>query len=246
MSNLFPEGVREFLASYPYKIELHAHTSPVSSCSELSPKEIVFRLHEKGYHAVAITNHFHAGGPYMREKDPVGAYLADYYAAKEAGDKLGMQVYLGAEFRFLENRNEYLVYGTDEPFLRETVHQFDWTYMQFYDAYHCEKRLILQAHPFRDDVVPMPAAYMDGMETFNMHPHHNSRIVLAAIYGAENRIPVVTVGTDLHHPEHVGICALRTKCLPSSGEDLVKLLRGQDYLFEIGGYPVLPYGKFEP
>ena len=34
---------------YPYRIELHAHTTPASSCSNLKPEELVQLYHEKGY-----------------------------------------------------------------------------------------------------------------------------------------------------------------------------------------------------
>ena len=33
---------------YPYRIELHAHTTPASSCSNLKPEELVQLYHEKG------------------------------------------------------------------------------------------------------------------------------------------------------------------------------------------------------
>ena len=53
-----PAEVQDYLAQYRYKIELHAHTSPGSGCSELPPREFLSRLRTQGYHAVVITNHF--------------------------------------------------------------------------------------------------------------------------------------------------------------------------------------------
>lgn len=226
---------------YKYKIELHAHTSPVSGCSELPPEVLIGKLHDHGYHGVVITNHFAHDNGFQKTDDPVSTYLFDYYAAKEAGEKLGMQVYLGAEYRFTENGNDYLVFGVDEAFLRETVHRLDMGINAFYREYHRADRLILQAHPFRNGLTRANPASLDGIETMNMHPNHNSRVALACQYAAEQHFPVVTIGTDLHHDGHEGICATRTKTLPKNETELVTLLRSQDYLFEISGCFMKPY-----
>lgn len=220
---------------YPYKLELHAHTSPVSGCSEIPPATLVQLLHEHGYHGVAITNHFARDNGFQQSADPVGTYLADYYAAKEAGEKLGMQVYLGAEYRFTENSNDYLVFGVDEAFLRETVDRHDMGIDAFYREYHSAERLILQAHPFRNGMTRANPASLDGIETMNMHPNHNSRVAVACRYAAEQHFAVVTMGTDLHHPGHEGICATRTKTLPRTSTELVTLLRSGEYMFELSG-----------
>ena len=240
----YPQAVRDFIAAYPYKIELHAHTSPVSSCSQLPPAELIRRLHEQHYDAVVVTNHFYEGGCYMKTDDPVGMYLDDYRAAKEAGEAFGMTVLLGAEFRFRENSNDYLVFGVDEAFLRETVQHFDLTLSEFYERYHAEDRLILQAHPFRNGMVLQPTDHLDGIEAFNMHPNHNSRVAVASRYAREEDMKLITVGTDLHHPGHEGVSSLRAKEIPQDSRALVSLLRSGDYLFEIGGHPLLPYYTF--
>lgn len=243
-SDLIPESVQAYLRQYVYKIELHAHTSPASGCSELKPAEFIRRLKEQGYDTVCVTNHFYEGGSYMSADDPVGQYLADYRETKALGEEAGMTVLLGAEYRFHENNNDYLVYGIDEAFLRETVTRFSLTYEQFYEEYHAPERLILQAHPFRNGIIPKDGAHMDGIEAFNMHPGHNSRITIAAQYADRENIPILTVGTDLHHPGHEGVSALRAKIRPRTGAELVSLLRSRDYLFEIGGRPLLPYLHF--
>lgn len=246
-SNLYdrvPDAVRDYLKQYRYKLEIHAHTSPVSPCSELAPDVLISMLKAEGYDGVVITNHFWSGGRFMKTEDPVGTYLADFYAAKEAGAKQGMTVLLGAEIRFNENHNDYLIFGADEPFLREAVKHFDMTSEEFYSAFRSEERIFLQAHPMRDGMVLKAPDSMDAIEAMNMHPHHNSRPSATTKYAREARIPVLTVGTDLHHPGHQGVSALRAKTLPQTETELVSLLRARDYLFEIGGCPVLPYASF--
>ncbi len=242
--SIYPTEIQNFLSQYKYKIELHAHTSPCSPCSELPPKDFISRLKSQGYDAVVVTNHFYPGGPFMKTEAPVSTYLADFYEAKRIGEEEDITVLLGAEFRFEENSNDYLVFGVDEAFLRETVVRLDLTFREFYEIYHAENRLICQAHPFRNGIVAMDGAHMDGIEAFNMHPGHNSRITVSARYADTENIPVLVIGTDLHHPGHEGSAALRAKTLPKNNDELVALLRSKDYVFEIGGRPLLPYYTF--
>ena len=275
MRHMIPEAVQEYLSAYRYKIELHAHTSPCSGCSEIPPREMIRLMKEQNYDVVVITNHFCDNGRFMQAEDPVAAYLEDYRIAREEGEKQGIRVLLGAEYHFTENSNDYLVYGVDEEFLRETVEHFDMGIEAFYQKYHGDSRLILQAHPFRNGMVWVSPKYLDGAEIMNLHASHNSRVAVTANYANAILSPkreafgfrpgevvdgktrftgsaepeqetfenfsVVTVGTDLHHWGHEGACALRTKVLPENEEQLVEILRSGDYIFDIGGYPMLPY-----
>jgi len=236
--------IQEYLAGYRYKIELHAHTSPCSGCSEIPPKEMIRLMKAQGYDAVVITNHFLSDGYYMDTEDPVGAYMKDFAATKAEGDKQGIKVLLGAEYRFTENINDYLVYGIDEAFLRKTVTKFNIGIEAFYKEYHRDDLLIIQAHPFRNGMTEVLPEYLDGIETMNLHPNHNSRVAVATRYAGEQKFPVVTIGTDLHHFGHEGGTALRTKVLPENEKHLVEILRSRDYLFEVGGCPVLPFAQF--
>ena len=267
MHNNIPKAVQEYLSAYRYKIELHAHTSPGSTCSEIPPKDMIRLMQEQHYDAVVITNHFSADAPFMKSKDPVGNYLADFYAAREEGSKMGIRVLVGAEYRFIENANDYLVFGVDEAFLRETVSRFDMGIEAFYKEYHRDSLVILQAHPFRNGMKLVEPEFLDGIETMNLHPNHNSRVAVASRYvekiasreddarkqdlrNLQNTgntqtksvsSPVVTIGTDLHHWGHEGVSALRTKVLPETERQLVEILRSRDYIFEVGGFPMLPY-----
>ena len=234
-------AVEKLLSAYCYKIELHAHSAPASSCSELPPRELLTRLKNEHYDAVVLTNHFNRHCSYFGADDPVGACLTDFHEAKEIGKELGITVLLGAEYRFDENDNDYLVLGIDEAFLRATLNELSLTAKEFYHKHKNEDILFLQAHPFRKGMTLADPADVDGIEAYNMHPGHNSRITMAARYATEHGFPVVTVGTDLHHPGHEGAAALRARILPKTGKDLVALLRSRDYIFEIGGHPLLPY-----
>ena len=45
-------------AEYKYRTELHAHTFPVSGCSQVSPERMADIYAKRGYDGLALTNHF--------------------------------------------------------------------------------------------------------------------------------------------------------------------------------------------
>lgn len=217
--------------AYPYKLELHAHTSPASRCGEVKPEDVVTIFHNAGYDGIAITNHFFE----KPQKDFLDIYRDDFFRARETGEKLGMKVYLGAELRFLhENDNDYLFYGFDISQLEEMYSYVtgDGTLENFVKNFKTDDMFLLQAHPFRDNMITGFEEYLDGIEVFNMHPNHNSRVALAARL-AEKNGKIATMGTDYHHIGHDNLCATRAPFLPQNEAELVSLLKDGDFAYEI-------------
>ena len=238
------------LSKYPYRIELHAHTSPVSPCSAMTPIDLVRTYKRAGADALVITNHFiktvfREG---MSREEAIAYYLADYRAAREEGERLGVRVLLGAEIRFPENLNDYLVYGIGEGDIGALYDSLGGDLADFYTAYSNEHRVIAQAHPFRKNMILADTAYLDGIEVFNLHPGHNSRISLAAVH-AQRSGKLVLGGSDYHRATDfmeegsAGVCFLRAPRLPENSYALADLLRSRDYLFEIGSAIVFPYSE---
>ena len=225
---------------YIYKTELHLHTSPASICSEIPPERAVEIYKNLGYHSIVVCNHFIPQMPYMDDKQKcLSTYLADYDKALEAGQKCGLNVILGCEIRFSENSNDYLLFGIG----RETLNMA-YDYLQegieaFSKAFRSADRLLIQAHPFRNGMIEVNPCLLDGIETFNIHPHHNSRVALATKYAKQHQL-IPTVGTDYHHPGHEGLSALLTKMELKTAEDIVRVLRSGNYLFDIGGSILAP------
>lgn len=166
-------------------------------------------------------------------------YLADYDRAAEAGVKHGLNVILGCEIRFTENGNDYLLFGIDKDTLNWAYDYLDKGIEAFSKAFRSSQRLIIQAHPFRNGMVQVDPNLLDGIETFNMHPNHNSRVALAAKYAKQHGL-IPTVGTDYHHPGHEGLGALLTKTELKTSEDIITVLKSRDYLFELGGSILVP------
>ncbi len=227
------------LQTYPYRVELHAHTNPVSGCSEIPPKELVQRYIALGAHGVVITNHATPNQKATPQKEWLEWYTQDYMDTKAAGDKAGLQVYLGMEIRFPDSNNDYLVYGVDEETVAEAWDYLDKDLHQFYRRFHADDRVIVQAHPCRDGMAEVNPAYLDGVEVFNMHPGHNSRVAMAAKHplAAEG---IVTGGTDFHHRGHEGRLFAAFKELPEDSFALARALKSGDYILVMENAVILP------
>ena len=222
---------------YPYRIEMHAHTTPISPCSEIPPATMAQIYSDKGYDAVVIANHF---TPDNVGKMPKNEAIDWYYGAvketEEFAKKTGLKVFLGIEIRFTENHNDYLIYGADRDTLSVCYDYLDRGVQAFREEVDLGESVFLQAHPFRNGMELCEPRLLDGIETFNMHPHHNSRVAVASRYAKENGFPIQSAGSDFHHLNlgHEAVSALRTKVMPENSYDIAKILRSGDYIFEVG------------
>lgn len=220
---------------YKYRIELHAHTSPASGCSEIKPQELIETYKNLGYDAITLTNHFIFSKDFSKE-EYVDRFLKDFNETKMYGDKSGIKVYLGAEIRFTENSNDYLIFGVDRKMLLDIYGLLEFGIENFRKNYAMPNSVFVQAHPFRNDMEKVSPELLDGIEVFNLHPSHNSRVGLASLYAKDENFPIITAGTDYHHKNcnHEGLTALLSSTLPDDGPDLAKILKSGDYLLEIG------------
>lgn len=230
------------IKDYKYRTELHAHTNPASPCSNFTPEEVIQRYAELEYDSIVISNHFYPGNRFCEDKEKcITEYLKDYTKAVTAGKKAGINVIFGCELRFEENFNDYLLFGIDPEFMGFAFDSMPIGLECFSKAFRSDETLIIQAHPFRDRMTEMPAELLDGVEVFNLHPGQNSRVGFAAKYAKEHNL-IVTCGTDFHHEGHQGMVALLTKNEMKTSHDIAKALKSRNYLIEIGGCVVFPYG----
>lgn len=236
---------KQLIENYPYKTELHAHTKPASTCSDVTSEEAVRLYKGLGYTSLCVANHFTFDYFAKRvgshdTKKTVDFYLNDYKLAKEAGEKYGLNVILVAELRFNnENGNDYLLYGIDEEDLYDVFELLNLTEKEFYDKYMDDKKLLFQAHPFRNGQIIMPPENVDGYEAFNLHPNHNSRPALATRYAKSVNKPFI-IGTDFHEYGHEGLTAIRTKTPLLTSHDVVKAIKENDFIMETDGTLIIP------
>lgn len=208
-----------------YKIELHCHTNPVSGCSNIRGQDLVRCYAQAGYAAVHITDHFTSS---FFDGQEFTDYLYGYHAAKKEGDKIGVKVYLGAELRYDGCANDYLLFGVTEEFLAGAKELLHHTYPEIF-AY-CRKNgvLIYQAHPFRDGMTETPPELLDGVEGYNMHPHHRSRNEKAIAYAKEHGLNYLS-GSDAHSKEMVGRGGIISDILPNDSKELRDLILSGKY-----------------
>lgn len=228
---------------YKYKYDLHVHTSPVSMCGDIEPRGVVDRYSDLGFSGIVITNHFSALvlRDYKTKDEFIEFYMKDFREAYEYGKEKGVNVILGLEARFPENANDYLVFGiTEEDVYRAYDFIFD-DYENFYKGFKNEHNLILQAHPYRKMCTLQRCDLLDGIEVFNMHPHHNSAVALAAKTARENPHFVITAGTDFHHEGHQGLGATLFKEEIKDSLSLASALKSRDCIFEVCSNKIIPY-----
>ena len=209
-----------------YKTELHAHTSEVSPCAELSAEEVAERYIADGYTSLVITNHYcnYVIDSLSGEWEDKASYFLAMKAY--AGDRLN--VILGCELRFRGAANDYLIFGLDEEFILTHPNLHDMTLKDFSALSREKGYLIVQAHPFRNGMTVVNPAYLDGIETFNGHMGHDSRNHIADAWAKMHGL-LRTSGTDFHHPYQSGVAGILTDEPITNGKQLCEILKSGDY-----------------
>lgn len=219
-----------------YLTELHAHTATVSPCADMQPEDTAQRYIDAGYTTVVVTDHY---CDYVIDpveggwEDKIRHYVSGYKKMKEyAKDKL--HILLGCELRFLQNHNDYLVFGMDEDFLLNHPNLHQMKLRTFSELARANGLLVVQAHPFRNGMTVMPPKYLDGVEVFNGHPHHDSRNDLANTWAKRYGL-IRTSGSDFHHPHSVEAGGIITDVPVTSMGQLVQILRSGSYTLRCQG-----------
>ncbi len=187
-----------------FKIDTHVHTLETSSCARIEASETVRLYKESGYQGIIITDHYYdfyfsnlMESSWERKIDQ---YLRGYYHAREEGSKRGLKVFLGLEIRFTENPNDYLVYGITEQFLKEHKELYALGLKEFKKLIEKENNLIIQAHPYRKNMIVAAPQDIHGVEVFNGNPRHNSHNELALAFAKEHSL-LMSSGSDFHQME---------------------------------------------
>ncbi len=208
------------------KIETHFHTAQVSPCSQVRAEEGIRLYHKEGFQAVVVTDHFSADvlgrdGEWSKKIDH---FLEGYQAACREGAKLGVRVYFGMEIRFVQNMNDYLVYGVTPQFL----YDHPWIYMESIEAFSEISRkadlCLVQAHPMRRYCEPVAASLLDGYEGYNGNPRHDSRNASARRLAKECGL-IWTSGSDFHQVEDLGRGGVLMDDLPRDEKDLADRIK---------------------
>ncbi|MBE6686706.1 MAG: hypothetical protein E7591_05680 [Ruminococcaceae bacterium] len=194
--------------------ELHLHTSQVSGCASVSALDSPHIFKDGGYDLICVTDHykyttfwkFNDEGD-MSWEHRAEHFLSGYRTARSVGDKIGIQVLLGAEICFDCSPNDYLVYGLSEEMIYEYPELYRWSVEKF-SAFAREKGLFFaQAHPFRNPrMIRTDPSLLDGAEAVNTHdtvhctPEKDQQ--RAVEWVKENKL-IPLIGQDFHDAENM-------------------------------------------
>lgn len=213
-----------------YKVETHLHTCHTSRCGHLEAAEIARAYKAAGYAGVIVTDHYNQiTYNYLNidihdDKDKLVPFLKGYHMLKEEGEKLGLRVYRGAEIRFYECDNDYLLYGYSDDLLADPAKVFEMGIAEFSKHAREDHALLIQAHPFRSPCHPVDAGYLDGIEVDNRNPRQINNNDLAKKYAMEHGL-IETCGSDCHQTPDIGLGGIMMESLPEDDADLVRLIR---------------------
>jgi len=152
---------------------MHTHTCEVSKCGKISAVELVRFYHDMGYHGICITDHFFNGNTIVSADLPwekrVEHFCRGYEAAKNEGEKLGMDVFFGWEYTY--GGTDFLTYGLDGQWLLDHPEVLSYRVPEYCDVVHSYGGFIAHAHPFREaayiEMIRLLPRHVDAVETYN-------------------------------------------------------------------------------
>ena len=214
-----------------FKTELHCHSIDASPCSTETAETIVDIYVKAGYDTVVLTNHFS-----KQVYDIYGCKSMDEYtdifmkAAKKMQEAAEgkLTVIIAAEIRFNDANNDYLCFGITEEYMRSEQGFFDLGPAKFHEISKEKGWLFIQAHPFRNYMMVINPAYLDGVEVYNGHIGHASRNFIANQWADEYNL-IKTSGTDLHYSYVPATGGILTDEKIVSIEQLISVLKSGEY-----------------
>ena len=219
------------------KIELHLHTKYASGCGKMDAEEIVRAYAKAGYSGIVVTDHYNRNTIWYPQMLPLGndlhGFLEGYYRVKKAGESLGLKVYRGAEIRFDESPNDYLLYNYPDELLTNPDALFSLSLEKFIRLSRRAGALLIQAHPCRNSSSvtchPAKAELLDGVEVCNLcigNTNHNEK---ALAFAKANPQLIRTQGSDCHRPEGVALAGIECRFLPEDDAALAEMLRNGEF-----------------
>ena len=228
---IFHKGERDL-----YITETHMHTSTVSPCATIPPEESVPAYVKAGYQTLVITDHFNEGNRKFHgctdAKEWINFFVSGYRAACHVAEGTNLSILLGMEICFDGCNSEFLVYGlTEEDFFREPE-MYQWGIQRFYPYAHEKGWVVVQAHPFRNGMTITPPGWIDGIETYNGNPRHDSRNDISELWAKKFRL-LQTAGSDYHQQEDLARGGILTGSPITSNAELIQAILGHAQLYHI-------------
>ena len=227
-----------------FKTELHCHCQPVSICAHIQPESQAAAYIAAGYTTVVLTNHLSAATfhPHFYHgktdwDSKVDHFLSAYHRMKAAaGD--GLHVLLGAEIcPDCYSATDFLVYGMTEDFLRTHPDLLGADVSTLSQWVHAAGMRIYQAHPFRNRMVIVDPALLDGIEVYNAQRREISRNDIAELWAKRYGLAGIA-GSDNHRDERDAVSGILTNTPITDNATLLQRLKSGDYRLLCGGEPM--------
>ena len=219
-----------------YKYELHSHTSECDRDADLSARELVHMYKEAGYDGMVITDHyierfyrlwFPEEVQGLTHEQQVTRWLKGFRTAREEGEKIGFTVLPGAEVRFDDYPNDYLLYGLHEEFFYTVPRLNELKNVDELLALMPEGVCVVHAHPFRDGMAVATPRGLFGIEAYNGGTE-KFRNELARSFACHYALSM-TSGSDIHDTSRLAKGGIMTERRIRTPEDLVSVLRSGEY-----------------
>ena len=230
-----------FLMTEHFLYDTHIHTAEVSPCGRIPAAVTVDHYASQGYTGLVITDHFHQEFLDIADTGEgwdtvIDRWLVGYRAAKKRGDEIGFDVILGAELRFTDNNNDYLVYGIDEAWLRSHPYMICRTAREFFRSYH-DELLIMHAHPFRDGNTEVFEDAVHGIELINTNSRHENFTERALDLCRRHPEYYRQAGSDMHRDADRCGAGIITPRRITDSKQYADLIRSGNYRLYAPAFP---------
>ncbi len=215
-----------------FKTELHAHCANVSRCGQVPADKLAEIYINAGYTTLVLTDHFSdATFPDWRTdgaEKMAREFLAGYNAVKQHADGR-LNVLLGMEIRFCESDNDYLVFGLKKEHISAAERVFEWGIGKYSEFCRENGLVIIQAHPFRNNMRITDPEIIDGVEVVNGNPRAVSRNEIAHAWADKYPKLIRTSGSDYHEAVFTPGKGILTSNPITSNSELISVLKSGDY-----------------
>jgi predicted metal-dependent phosphoesterase TrpH len=187
-----------------YLYETHLHTVIASACGVSRGRDYIRRYIDAGFSGIIVTDHFFRGNTAISRRLPwrkwVNRFCRGYEETREAGERLGLDVFFGWEETF-DGCDDYLVYGLDKAWLLDHPESRSWSRGEQFRAVNHYGGCVVQAHPFRErhyiSRIILSSGCVNAVEAANAGNGERSYDALAARYADKLGLPK-TAGSDIH------------------------------------------------
>ncbi|NCB01031.1 MAG: PHP domain-containing protein [Spirochaetia bacterium] len=218
-----------------YKIETHLHTIVSSSCGKLTPEEILLGYKKGGYKGLVVTDHLnrsaarHLKVDLSDKKEAYKAFFQGFLELEKISRDEEITTYLGAELRFDDNQNDFLIYGFTPDLFYDLDTIFKEGLAKFYPKAKAHGAIIIQAHPFRNGCFLAESEFLDGIEAFNLNIRHENNNADAYKAAKKHHLSMIS-GSDCHRSNNMALGGIITDILPKDSSELTHMIKRKKYL----------------